>query len=533
MSAVLPAAPARAGAWRSALPVAALVLAALLLLYGPTLVSMVQVWSRSDTFAHGFLVAPISGWLVWRLRARLATVVPRPSPWMLLPVAAAGLLWLLADLAGVNAAAQLAAVTLLVLAVPALLGVAFARAITFPLAFLFFMVPIGEFTLPVMMEWTADVTVAFIRGIGIPVYREGLQFVIPSGTWSVVEACSGVRYLIASFMVGTLFAYLNYSSPRKRLLFGVVSLLVPVVANWLRAIMIVLLGHYSGNRLAVGVDHLIYGWVFFGVVIMLMFWIGAKWADPVDAAAAGAAAQDVGHGKGPAAPGAPADGGAQAGPGAWRAWAAAAAATLAVAALPPWAARTLDGRDAPAPVLRLPAATATLETSRFPVPTFVRPAAEARTVLATAAGPLLVHVAYYRHQGYENKLANSQNQLVQPDNHDWAFVSQGEGRLAAGGREVPVRTAQLRGGTLLASSSGERVHVRQTYWVGGELTSNRTHALLLGLRNRLLGRGDDAASVIFMLRGADPAATAAALDAEVARQAGGVLSVLESARAAR
>jgi exosortase len=47
---------------------------------------------------------------------------------------------------------------------------------------------------------------------GIPVHAEGLRFVIPTGSWSVVEACSGVRYLIASVTVGTLFAYLTYRS---------------------------------------------------------------------------------------------------------------------------------------------------------------------------------------------------------------------------------------------------------------------------------------------------------------------------------
>ena len=65
-----------------------------------------------------------------------------------------------------------------------------------------FAVPVGEFLLPVFMEWTADFTVLALRLSGIPVYREGLQFVIPSGNWSVVEACSGIRYLIASLMVG-------------------------------------------------------------------------------------------------------------------------------------------------------------------------------------------------------------------------------------------------------------------------------------------------------------------------------------------
>ena len=53
------------------------------------------------------------------------------------------------------------------------------------------------------------------------------------------------------------------------------SIVVPIVANWLRAYLIVMLGHLSGNKIATGVDHFIYGWVFFGVVIGLLFWVGA------------------------------------------------------------------------------------------------------------------------------------------------------------------------------------------------------------------------------------------------------------------
>ena len=85
---------------------------------------------------------------------------------------------------------------------------------------------------------------------------------------------------MASFMVGCLFAYLNYASWRRRLIFALVSLAVPIVANWLRAYMIVMLGHYSGNQLAVGADHLVYGWVFFGIVITVVFMVGARWSDP-------------------------------------------------------------------------------------------------------------------------------------------------------------------------------------------------------------------------------------------------------------
>ena len=95
----------------------------------------------------------------------------------------------------------------------------------------------------------------------------------------MIDECSGVRYLMASFMVGTLFAYLNYRSYRRRALFMLLSLLVPVVANWVRAYLIVMMAHLSGNRIATGVDHIIYGWVFFGLIIFLMFWVGSFWRD--------------------------------------------------------------------------------------------------------------------------------------------------------------------------------------------------------------------------------------------------------------
>ena len=129
------------------------------------------------------------------------------------------------------------------------------------------------------MHYTAEFTVWALRLSGVPVYQEGLFFIVPNGSWSVVEACSGIRYLIASLVVGALYAYLNYTSLKRRLLFMLVALAMPIVANWVRAYIIVMLGYLSDNRIAAGVDHLIYGWVFFGVVIFLMFWVGSRWQE--------------------------------------------------------------------------------------------------------------------------------------------------------------------------------------------------------------------------------------------------------------
>ena len=80
-------------AWRKAGAMLLLALTVLLALFWNTAVSMVDIWSRSETFAHGYVIAPISLWLIWRRRPQLLALLPRPQ---LLPcpvLAAAWLKW--------------------------------------------------------------------------------------------------------------------------------------------------------------------------------------------------------------------------------------------------------------------------------------------------------------------------------------------------------------------------------------------------------------------------------------------------------
>lgn len=474
--------------WRLALPAVLLLWASVLLLYRDTATAMVGIWSRSDTFAHAYLVLPISIWLVWRRRDVLARMTPRPQPWLLVPMAVVAGMWLLADLVTVNAATQFALVAMLVMAVPAMLGLAVAKAILFPLLFLFFAVPFGEFLLPMLMEHTADFTVAALRLSGVPVYREGLRFVIPTGSWSVVEACSGVRYLIASFMVGTLFAYLNYRSTTRRVVFMAVSIVVPIVANWLRAYMIVMLGHLSGNTIAVGVDHLIYGWVFFGVVIMILYLIGARWAEPDAAPAAATAAQpgEAGH---------TASGGA---------FAAVLLASVALLALPQWTSATLQRANAGAapPVLVLPdrlgdwraeAADAVPWPWR---PGFVNPSAEVQRAYTLDGRTVGVYIAYYRSQGPDRKLVSSQNVLVGSKDLQWRQVAIGSTNLAVAGRPLQVRTADLASSPVGAAAQRPGLRVWQTFWVDGAWVAGDAAGKLRGALGQLAGRGDDGAVLV-------------------------------------
>lgn len=248
-------------------------------LFYETVWSIVSIWIRSETFAHGFLVIPIVAWMIWGRRFKLREIDVAPEFRALVLLAGAGFLWLLAYLVDVLVIQQFALVIMIVSSLWVILGNRICWAIAFPLAYLLFLVPVGEGLVPAMMEFTATFTVAMVKFTGIPVYREGLFFYLPSGNWSVVEACSGVRYLIASVTLGSLYAYLTYSRIWKRFVFIVISFIVPVIANGLRAYIIVMLGHWSDMTIATGVDHLIYGWLFFGLVMFILFAIGNFWRD--------------------------------------------------------------------------------------------------------------------------------------------------------------------------------------------------------------------------------------------------------------
>ena len=252
---------------------------AVVLVYRDTACSMVSIWQRSDTYAHGYLIVPISLWLIWTKRSVLAAQAMKPVWWVSLLLIPGGVAWLLAHLADVQVIQQLAMVGILVVGIWAIVGHKIARVAAFPLGFLFLAVPMGEDLVTPMMEFTATSTVWLIKLTGIPVYREGLYFTLPSGNWSVVEACSGVRYIIASVTLGLLYAHLTYRSFGRQLLFVLAAIIVPVFANTARAFIIVMLGHFSGMTIATGVDHLIYGWVFFGLVMLLLFWVGSFWRE--------------------------------------------------------------------------------------------------------------------------------------------------------------------------------------------------------------------------------------------------------------
>jgi EpsI family protein len=245
---------------------------------------------------------------------------------------------------------------------------------------------------------------------------------------------------------------------------------VPIVANWLRAYMIVMLGHLSGNTGAAGLQLGVlrtifimfsigarwYGWVFFGVGVITLV--------PVHDPARGALGR-------------------------------------ATPPLADW------------------------------LPRVENPAAREQRHFLVDGQAVLLDVAYFRAQGYGSKLVSSQHMLAPTEEKTWHVL---ESRLRearrADGSPLAVRASRI---AATARDGGPVVTVWQFYWVDDELTPSDVRAKLYGARGRLSGQGDDAALVHIAAAASSPAASDAALQAFVAGHLGALIEQLRATRERR
>lgn len=465
------------------LSITLLVIVVILGIYHATIESMVATWNRSDTYAHGYLILPFSLYMIWKQRAALMTAQYRLAYLPLLALVGLGMGWLLASAANVQVAEQYALVAMIPVIVWALLGWHAFSIISFPLAYLLFAVPFGEVFIPPLIDFTADFTVGALQATGIPVYREGSFFSIPSGNWSVVEACSGVRYLIASVTLGTLYAYLTYHNFTRRLIFIAFSIVVPIIANGMRAYLIVMTGHLSDMQLAVGVDHLIYGWIFFGLVMLLLFWIGSFWReDHLDDTVSVKNLSRISP----------------------ESSSISLKSTLGMAGLVVMVATIwpvyLGYLNSSVDVRSMPEISVVDPSGKWEV----NPTPLTNWVPSYSGSPrqfsghfyrdnkhIGLYVTYYRNQNQDNKLVSSTNVLVKDHDNEWRNVDSSRQNLLLGTEELTVNQNHLQ-------SRARKFLIWRWFWLAGHETASPYVAKMFQAWNQILGKGDDGAEVIIL-----------------------------------
>ena len=268
----MPGVPAH---WRSGLKWLALGWATLILLFAADWAAILDQWWNSSTYNHILLIPPILGWLVWLRWPELQKLAPQPWWPALVLVGLALLVWVGGAFAGFNLLRQAGAVALLPAMALVLLGPRVGAGLAFPLGYSLFLVPFGDELVPPLQMITAEITIALVQLSGIPARIEGVFIDTPVGLFIVAEACSGVKFLIAMVALGVLVGNVCFRSWKRRAGFMALCIAAPILANGVRAWGTIYAAQYVGVEKAAGIDHIIYGWVFFAIVIAAV--LGLSW----------------------------------------------------------------------------------------------------------------------------------------------------------------------------------------------------------------------------------------------------------------
>jgi exosortase A len=467
--------------WGAALLMIALTAVVFGLVFRHEVALAVQVWISSTAYNHGFLILPLVGYLLWERRAVIAAMSPAPAFWPLLLMPVLSSVWLVAAILDINEGRQLMLVAMFEIVLLVALGPRVFRRLLAPLLFLFFLVPSGAFLVPTLQTITAKIVVAGLHTLHIPVFSDGYMIEIPEGNFEIAEACAGLRFLVASAVFGCFFAIVMYRSFLRRAVFIALSLTVPIGANGMRALGIIVLAHLEGSATAVEADHIIYGWLFFSLVILLLIAIGMAFVDKGDSR------RSVLPLPTPSPP-------------AWRFAVAIGAAVVLALAGPAYAARL----DSDFPASALPRADSPrVDPPWHPVAAIDwRPAVRGadREFLQTFAEPgsggvVDRFIALYRLRVVGSALTNSENRVA--DDRLWRVAQQADAELSLAGEKVGVTSTQIVSGP-------HRRLVWSFYVVDGKIVRGPLETKLLQARAVLLRRSPVGAFVAVAASMDDP-----------------------------
>lgn len=256
------------------------ILAAFLVGFWPTFAWLASEWSGgAGVMSHGFLVAAISIFLIWRAIDAFS-VAERAPAWMVLP-ALLGLsfIWLLGKVATVVAVQTLVLPLILLAALATAFGPKATRPFVFAIMYFYFAVPAWEYLQFVFQAITVWVVDAALALTGILAHVDGNFVHVPSGTFEIADGCSGLNFILAGLSLAVLYGHLYYRSPGRFLLLTSVMLLAAMIGNWVRVFSIVLIGYNTEMQSSLVSDHLTFGWILFAVLMIPVFFVARRLED--------------------------------------------------------------------------------------------------------------------------------------------------------------------------------------------------------------------------------------------------------------
>ena len=242
--------------------------------YYPAIEILVGKWSASEDYAHSFLIVPIIAYMIWDRRE---IFIKYESSGF------GGLLLLVCSVLSYIIALQTQIPTVIFLATAVTLtgllmyfgGISVFRELAVPIILIFMIIPIPNqlysmVTLPLQLKVT-QMNEVLVQLLGVPIYREGNVLQIPEKSFEVVEACSGLRSLIALTTLSLVFGYFTLQKSLFKCLLFIMSIPIAILVNVIRVFVLVVAFHFFKLDLSVGTTHTILGMAVFLLGLVLLF----------------------------------------------------------------------------------------------------------------------------------------------------------------------------------------------------------------------------------------------------------------------
>ena len=255
-------------------------------IYSQTWRELWPLWmdTVNKTYTHGPLVALVSLWLVWWKRDELRSAAVRPVPWAIPMVLLLSLGWMVVAKAGILTLHAALWPLLAWFSLFATCGWRVARVMSFPLAYLWFAVPIWDHLNGSLQAGTVVAVDLLNRITHVPALVHGNFVTIPSGQFEIASGCSGLHYFMVALAIAALAGELHRDRPKTRMMLLALAAALALLTNWLRVYLIILAGYLTDmQHYLVRVDHYKFGWVVFALAMLVFFLVVRKL--PVDHAA--------------------------------------------------------------------------------------------------------------------------------------------------------------------------------------------------------------------------------------------------------
>ncbi|WOI38733.1 exosortase [Alteromonas sp. CI.11.F.A3] len=149
----------------------------------------------------------------------------------------------------------------------------------FPLVYLVFIFPFWGSLALLFQKISVFMVTLMMSLTDIPVYVENEFVTIPSGIFEIAEGCSGLRYIIVALAISSLYVFLYLRTRKSAVIFTFFALFGALVTNWIRIVLLIVIGHMTDMESSLMTDHNNFGWYIYIPVAIFQFYLGRKLED--------------------------------------------------------------------------------------------------------------------------------------------------------------------------------------------------------------------------------------------------------------